>query len=44
MAWGELRVISNTTGERSRQVWDLAGSLEALGRVIGGLGTRLSEV
>jgi len=44
VAWGELRVISNTTGERSRQVWDLAGSLEALGRVIGGLGTRLSEV
>ncbi len=43
-AWGEIRVISNTTGERSRQVWDLAGSLAVLGRVIGGLSTRLGEV
>lgn len=32
---GELRVISNTTGDRGRQVWDLPGALAALSRVIG---------
>lgn len=31
----ELRVISNTTGDRSRQRWDLAGALLRLGSVIG---------
>lgn len=28
---GELRVISNTTGDRDAQVWDLAGALSTLG-------------
>lgn len=28
----ELRVISNTTGDRANQVWDLRGALAALGR------------
>lgn len=32
---GELRVISNTTGDRGSQQWDLDGSLEKLGRVLG---------
>jgi futalosine hydrolase len=30
----ELRVISNTTGDRSAQVWDLPGALARLGSVI----------
>jgi futalosine hydrolase len=34
---GELRVISNTCGDRSRQQWDLAGALRALEVVIGRL-------
>lgn len=33
----ELRVISNTTGRRDRQRWDLPGALERLARVIGRL-------
>lgn len=32
---GELRVVSNTTGDRGSQVWDLAGALGVLSRVIG---------
>lgn len=32
---GELRVISNTAGDREKQQWDLDGSLEKLGRVLG---------
>ena len=32
---GELRVISNTAGDRGAQLWDLDGSLEKLGRVLG---------
>ena len=32
---GELRVISNLTGERSRQQWDLQGALKILDRVAG---------
>lgn len=32
---GELRVISNTTGDRGSQVWDLPGALGVLSRVIG---------
>jgi futalosine hydrolase len=32
---GELRVISNTTGDRGRQAWDLPGALRALAGVIG---------
>lgn len=31
--FGELRVVSNTTGARARQRWDLAGSLERLSEV-----------
>jgi futalosine hydrolase len=30
VAAGELRVVSNTTGDRPNQVWDLAGAVEAL--------------
>jgi len=33
----ELRVISNTTGNRDKQVWDLDASLKALTQVIGSL-------
>ena len=32
---GELRVISNTTGDRDTQQWDLGGSLEKLKAVLG---------
>ncbi len=31
----ELRVVSNTTGDRDRQQWDMAGALTVLGRSIG---------
>ncbi len=31
--FAEVRVISNTTGDRARQIWDLAGALHALGSV-----------
>lgn len=34
VAFGEIRVISNTTGDRPRQRWDLKGSLARLGQVI----------
>lgn len=30
----ELRAISNTTGDRRRQVWDLPGALSALGNAV----------
>jgi futalosine hydrolase len=30
----ELRTISNTTGDRDRQQWDLAGALRALGTAV----------
>jgi futalosine hydrolase len=40
----ELRTISNTTGDRSRQQWDLEGALAKLERVIGALrGLRRSD-
>lgn len=39
--FAELRVISNTTGDRARQVWDLAGALRVLEGVIGRLGALL---
>lgn len=32
---GELRVISNRTGNRDQQQWDLEGALKALGDVLG---------
>jgi futalosine hydrolase len=32
---GEVRVVSNTTGDRARQVWKLAEALEGLSGVIG---------
>lgn len=35
---GELRAISNTTGDRARQVWDLSAALAALARVLGRVG------
>jgi futalosine hydrolase len=35
VAFGEVRVISNTTGDRTRQVWNLPGSLAVLGSVLG---------
>lgn len=35
--FGELRVLSNTTGDRARQAWDLKGALAALATVIGRL-------
>jgi futalosine hydrolase len=34
---GELRVISNTTGDREKQRWDLDGALERLRSVLGRL-------
>jgi futalosine hydrolase len=37
IAAGELRVISNTTGDRPRQTWDLPGALRVLAGVIGRL-------
>lgn len=33
--WGGVRVVSNTTGERSRQRWEMAGALRGLSGVIG---------
>ncbi len=33
--FAEVRVISNTTGDRKSQVWDLKGSLSVLSRIIG---------
>lgn len=38
VAAAELRVISNTTGDRGRQVWDLKGALERLRGVAERLG------
>lgn len=35
--FAELRVISNTTGDRAAQAWNLPGALDALGRLIGRL-------
>lgn len=35
--FGEIRVVSNTTGSRSGQVWDLCGALERLSDVAGRL-------
>ena len=33
VAFGEVRVVSNTTGDRSRQRWDLRGALGVLERI-----------
>ena len=35
IAFGEVRVISNTTGDRPGQTWDLKGALQRLSQVIG---------
>ena len=35
----EMRVISNTTGARDRQVWDLDQALDRLGDLVGRLGS-----
>jgi futalosine hydrolase len=35
--FGELRVVSNTTGDRSWQKWDLASAMEGLGEVAASL-------
>jgi futalosine hydrolase len=37
VAAGELRCISNTTGDRPRQVWDVPAALAALSRAVGRL-------
>jgi futalosine hydrolase len=45
-AFGEIRVISNSTGDRERQVWDLAGALDRLGdlaRALAAVGGRLAQ-
>lgn len=34
VSWGGLRVVSNTTGERSGQRWELQAALEGLRRII----------
>jgi len=38
---GELRVISNTTGDRGAQQWDLDSALEKLAQVLGRIGADL---
>lgn len=38
MPFAELRVVSNTTGDRGEQRWDLPGALGALSGVLGRLG------
>ncbi len=35
LPFAELRVVSNTTGDRAGQRWELAGALATLGRVLG---------
>lgn len=40
--FGELRVISNTTGDRGAQRWDMSAALSALERVSAGLSRALS--
>ncbi len=39
---GELRVISNTTGDRSKQIWDLDGALKKLEKILGRMTTTQS--
>lgn len=39
----ELRIISNTTGDRARQQWDIKGALAELASVIGTLAQALRE-
>ncbi len=34
VAFGEVRVVSNTTGDRGGQVWDLRGAVARLGEVV----------
>lgn len=40
--FGELRVLSNTTGDRARQRWDMGAALGALERVAAGLSELVS--
>ena len=40
-AFAELRVISNTTGDRDRQRWDLAGALDRLGAITADAASRI---
>jgi len=40
----ELRVISNTTGDRSRQVWDLEEAFRVLGRIASEVVARIGVV
>lgn len=42
--FAELRVISNTTGSRDRQVWDLEGALERLGELAGQVVAAVGQV
>ena len=37
----ELRVISNSTGDRDRQAWDLDLAFARLGAMAGGISSRL---
>lgn len=39
VAFGELRVVSNQTGDRDKQVWELGRAFARLGEVLGRLGT-----
>lgn len=41
IAAGELRTVSNTTGDRERQVWDIGRALEAMSVVLGRLADRV---
>lgn len=41
--FAEVRVISNTTGDRAAQVWDLPGALTALRAIIGPIVTGLGH-
>lgn len=40
IAFAELRIVSNTTGDRARQTWDLKGALACLQRVVAALSAR----
>jgi futalosine hydrolase len=37
VAFAEIRAVSNTTGDRDRQVWDLAAGLAGVERIVRGL-------
>lgn len=43
LQFGEVRVISNTTGDREKQVWDIKGALSRLTDVIGRMRGKRAE-